>query len=132
MFMFLIIVKKKKDIRIFEINNIYSDKENLTYNLGLLHDSKINEEEPLLASKKLLLETLKLFNIEIPLVEFKKMKDNTVFNPYASANVFYQGKKIAIIGELHPKILREYKYIRLDKIKERLFYFELIIKNFKE
>ncbi len=121
--------KEKDDLRFFELSNVFVTKKDFNYNLGLIHDSKINEKEPIVATKEILISILKLFNINKKDIKIKKTnnKEGNIFNYYNSAEIFYNNELIAIIGEIHPKILRDFKYIRIDKIKEKLYYFELKI-----
>ena len=53
------------------------------------------------------------------------MEENDVFNHYNAAKVYVKNNNIGVIGELHPKVLREHKFIRIDKVKTKLFYLEL-------
>ena len=54
-----------------------------------------------------------------------KSKENKLFNPYVSSEIYYNNKLIGLIGEVHPSILRENKLIRLDKVKAKLYYAEI-------
>jgi len=57
------------------------------------------------------------------------MEDNDIFNPFQSALIKVDGNVKGFLGEIHPKILREYKYIRVDKVKAKLYYAEIIIND---
>ncbi len=122
--------KEEQDIRIFEISNVYFNGVNNDPKLvlGVLHDSKIYEQEPILALKMIMNNIFKDFNLEKKDIKIIK-NNNEIFNIFNSATILYKNKEIAKIGEVHPKILRENKYIRIDKIKEKLFYLEIIIEN---
>jgi phenylalanyl-tRNA synthetase beta subunit len=54
-----------------------------------------------------------------------KKTENEIFNPYKSVEVYYKNNIIGIMGELHPRVLRDNKFIRLDKIKTKLYYAEI-------
>jgi phenylalanyl-tRNA synthetase beta subunit len=57
--------------------------------------------------------------------------DNNIFNPYNSAEILKDGKRVGVIGELHPRVLREHKFIRVDKVKAKLYYLEIDIESLK-
>lgn len=115
--------KAKQDIRLFELSNVFYEEKPI-YTLGLIHDTFINPKEPILATKELLLKIISAMGLDNSLISYKKTSSD-LFNPYNVAKIFYNKKEIGIIGELHPKLLREFKYIRVDKIKEKLFYLEI-------
>ncbi len=119
--------KDIEDIRIFELSNIFYEGKPI-YSLGILNDTKINEEEPILATKAIVEKTLISINVNLSQIEFEDKK-NDLLNPYIASVIKYKGDEIGVIGEIHPKILREFKYIRLDKIKEKLFYSEIRIED---
>ncbi len=119
--------KDKSDIRLFEIGNIFH-KEKHIYTLGIIHDEKINEPESILATKELVLKALESINIDLKKINFKNT-ENKLLNPYISSDILYENQKIGIIGEIHPSILRKNKFIRLDKIKVKLYYAELQIEK---
>ncbi len=122
--------KDENDIRIFEVSNVYLDGANSKPKLilGVLHDSGIYKEEPILALKMIMNSIFDIFSIKNKDIKIVKNNDD-IFNNFNSASVYYKEKEIAKIGEVHPKILRENKYIRIDKIKEKLFYLEIIIED---
>ncbi len=125
--------QEKEDIRFFELSNIFESNDKFSFNLGLIHDSKINEEEPSIATKHLFISLLKEFGVEESQLEFRELNNKekqNIFNPFLSSEVFYNNELVAFIGEIHPKILRENKYIRLDKVKEKLYYFEIKFDKF--
>ncbi len=113
----------KEDIRLFEIGNIFHNEEPV-YSLGILHDEKIKEDEPILATKELVLRSIESLGISANDITFESNEHNT-FNPFVSSVIKYNGGIIGLIGEIHPSILREHKFIRLDKVKAKLFYAEL-------
>ncbi len=114
---------EKEDIRLFEIGNIFHNEEPV-YSLGILHDEKIKEDEPILATKELVLRAIESLGVSIDEITFESNEHKT-FNPFVSSIIKYNGGIIGLIGEIHPSILREHKFIRLDKIKAKLFYAEL-------
>ncbi len=113
----------KEDIRLFEIGNIFHNEEPV-YSLGILHDEKINEEEPILATKELVLKSIESIGISADQITFES-NENPTFNPFVSSVIKYNGEVIGLIGEIHPSILREHKFIRLDKIKAKLYFAEV-------
>ncbi len=113
----------KEDIRLFEIGNIFHN-ELPVYSLGILHDEHINEEEPILATKELVLRSIEEIGVSTDQITFESVEHKT-FNPFVSSSIKYNGEVIGLIGEIHPSILREHKFIRLDKVKAKLFYAEL-------
>ncbi len=112
----------KTDIRLFEIGNVFHNEQPI-YSLGIIHDEHINEE-PILGTKELVLRTLESIGVDIQSITFES-KENKVFNPYISSEIKFNGETIGLIGEIHPSILREHKFIRLDKVKARLYYAEI-------
>ncbi len=117
----------KEDIRLFELSNIFHNEEPI-YSLGILHDEKINEEEPILATKELVLRSLESINIDLNNISFESNK-NDIFNPFISSVIKYNNEVIGLIGEIHPSILREHKFIRLDKVKAKLYFAEIKLEN---
>lgn len=113
----------KNDIRLFEIGNIFYN-EKPVYSIGIIHDELINIEEPIFATKELVLKTLELLNVDLSKITFNSIENN-VFNKFVSSEIKYEGNLIGLIGEIHPLILRENKFIRLDKVKTKLYYAEL-------
>ncbi len=95
-----------------------------------LYPSEILEDESIettLVLKTLLENALEqLYQIDPQTLVFEALtQEQMLFNPFNSASVLYQGEIIAKLGELHPQILRTNKFIRLDKVKRRLYYLEL-------
>ncbi len=113
----------KTDIRLFELGNIFHD-EKPVYTLGLIHDELIREEEPILSTKELVLRSVESLGIDVNELTFES-NESKLFNPFVSSVVKYNNEVIGMIGEIHPSILRENKFIRLDKVKARLYYAEL-------
>lgn len=111
------------DIRLFELSNVFHNEEP-NYSLGILHDELIREEDPILATKELVIRTLESINVDLTKVTFNS-REISIFNPYVSSEIKYENEVIGLIGEIHPSILRENKFIRLDKVKARLYYAEL-------
>ncbi|BDU67554.1 MAG: phenylalanine--tRNA ligase beta subunit [Candidatus Tyloplasma litorale] len=116
-----------KDLRFFEIGNVYHNKQPV-YTLGLMHNEFIYEQEPILATKELVLKAIEAIKGNISKLTFEETNVK-IFNKYVSAKINYDGKLIGLIGEIHPSILRENKFIRLDKIKTKIYYAELQIES---
>ncbi len=114
---------EKEDIRMFEIGNIFHN-ELPVYSLGIIHDERINEEEPILATKELVLRSIESLGVSLDKITFESNEHST-FNPFVSSVIKYNNEVIGLIGEIHPSILREHKFIRLDKIKAKLYYAEV-------
>ncbi len=112
------------DIRMFELSNVFHN-EKPVYSLGILHNEEINVGEPILATKELILKSIESIGVDINKISFESTKKNKIFNPFISSNILFNGEVIGIIGEIHPSILREHKFIRLDKVKTKLYYGEL-------
>ncbi len=113
----------KEDIRLFEIGNIFHN-ELPVYSLGIIHDERMNEEEPILATKELVLRSIESLGVSLDNITFES-NEHPTFNPFISSSIKYNGEVIGLIGEIHPSILREHKFIRLDKVKAKLYYAEL-------
>ncbi len=113
----------KNDIRLFEVGNIFHNEKSI-YSLGIIHDELINIDEPILATKEIILKILEKFDISLNEIKFEN-NDSKIFNPYISSSIKFNGEVIGMIGEIHPSILREHKFIRLDKVKAKLYYAEL-------
>ncbi len=118
---------EKEDIRLFEIGNIFHNELPI-YSLGIIHDEKINEEEPILATRELVLRSIESLGINQDQITFESIEHKT-FNPFVSSAIKYNGEVIGLIGEIHPSILREHKFIRLDKVKAKLYYAEVQIEK---
>lgn len=117
----------KEDIRLFELGNIFHNEEPV-YSLGIIHDEKAYEEEPILFTKELVLRAIESMGLNVDQITFESNEHNT-FNPFVSSKILYNNSTIGLIGEIHPSILREHKFIRLDKIKAKLYYAELKIEK---
>lgn len=117
----------KEDIRLFELSNIFHN-EKPVYSLGILHDEKIHEEDPILATKELVLKSIESLGISADEITFESAEQK-LFNPFISSQIRYNSKVIGLIGEVHPSLLREHKFIRLDKVKAKLYYAELKIEE---
>ena len=116
------------DLRFFEIGNIFFSQKSIP-TLSFIHNEHINIEEPSISTKLLLMETLQKMDINMDHVSFLEdySTDKNIFNMYNSCVVKYKDEIIAKIGEIHPKILREYKFIRIDKIKTKLYFAEILL-----
>ncbi len=114
---------EKEDIRLFELSNIFHNEEPI-YSLGILHDDKILEEEPILATKELILRSLEAIGVSTSLITFEDDEHKT-FNPFICSKIKYNNIVVGLIGEIHPSILREHKFIRLDKVKAKLYFAEI-------
>ncbi len=118
----------KENIRFFEISNVFTKGNIPDLHVGIIHDEKIYEQDPILATKEIVIELLIELGFAPDSINFKEIKEeNELFNPYQSAWVRIGSKVVGYIGEIHPKILREYKYIRVDKVKAKLYFAEIII-----
>lgn len=112
---------------LFEISNLNINQKDNLY-LGIIHDDTYYPQEPILATRQLLIEILKSFNdkvkykLEDITFEYKPIK---MFDTKVSNKIFYKKNQIGIIGQVSLDILREYKYVRLDKIKNTLYYLEI-------
>lgn len=114
---------EKEDIRLFEIGNIFHNEKPI-YSLGIIHDENINEEEPILATKELVLRVFEKIGVSLDMIKFES-NVNEIFNPFVSSVIKYNDETIGLIGEIHPSILREHKFIRLDKVKAKLYFAEI-------
>ena len=112
----------KEGFVMYELGNVFHNEEPV-YTLGIINDNKLNYE-PIILTKELVLRSLESINIKQSEIEFVSKK-NKLFNPYISSEILYKGKVIGVIGELHPSLLREHKFIRLDKVKAKLYYAEI-------
>ena len=105
----------------YEVQNIFHNEDTPKLHLGVIIDDTYQEsEEPTLKLKKMAEEIMGTS------ITFKETT-NSSFNPYNSAEIYIGDTKVGVIGELHPKVLREHKFIRIDKVKARLYYLELNI-----
>lgn len=120
--------KGREDIRLFELSNIFYDDNEPVYSLGIIHDSMINEKEPILATKKMIENAIEAIGFDKEKLSYED-SNNCLMNPYVNSKIKYNNEYIGVIGEIHPKILREFKYIRLDKVKEKLFYSEIRLED---
>ncbi len=120
--------KLEDTIPMFEIANIFAKGYSDTH-LGIIIDDIYlsQEDNPALFLKELLLSILGnsflITKDQLSIYEFDK--EQNLFNPYNAIKLSYKNKLIAVLGEVHPKILRENKLIRLDKVKRKLYYLEL-------
>ncbi len=101
-----------KKIKTFTIENVFFDNDKYNTHLSLviksepyLHqisDTKISHS--FFYVKGLLNSLLKKIGLDLKKIVYKENKHN-YFNPYKSSKVYYSGKLIAIMGELHPLIM---------------------------
>ena len=113
--------KERRDSSAFyEVQNVFHSLEDPHYHLGIIIDSNFDSEK----EATLLLKGM-LTDIFGEGFTFDAMNENKIFNPYNSANIMLNNNKVGVIGELHPRVLREHKFIRVDKVKTKLFYMEI-------
>lgn len=130
-----------EDIRLFEFANIYfsTREDDFKLALALIFDDKITykfkdeaenqEDSPLLIGDKIIKEIFKIIGLKIDqkYLVYKELKTKTdLFNQNQAIEIYYNNKLVAYFGELNQAILRAKKYIRLDKIKARLYYLEML------
>lgn len=130
-----------EDIRLFEFANIYFSTKEDDFKLAfaLIFDDKItykfkNEEQnqqksPLLIGDKIIKEIFKIIGLKTDqkYLVYKELKTKTdLFNQNQAVEIYYNGNLVAYFGELSHEVLRAKKYIRLDKIKARLYYLEML------
>ena len=110
----------------YEIQNVFHSSEEPHLHLGVILDNSYDEEGEATLKLKWIAEEVLGKDITF------KETENNVFNPYNSAEIFLADKKVGVIGELHPKVLREHKFIRVDKVKAKLYYLEIDIESLKD
>ncbi len=134
----------EKTFPLFEVGNIFitSDEEiedgHRIHGAILIDDlykEQILENETLestLILKTILKQILsKIYQVKASELKFKTLDNHQqIFNPYNGAKVLYRDEVVAKLGELHPQILRTNKFIRLDKVKRKLYYLEINLKPF--
>ena len=101
---------KEGDFKIFEISNVYSkgDKEEIHLALALCGNKHIQER--IVSSSYSYFDMkgyfegiLNLFNIDSNRIKFNLIKDNDEeFHPNKSAEVILDGKRLAVLGDIHP------------------------------
>lgn len=134
--------QSQKTLPLFEVGNIFITADETIEEGHRIHgaillddlykDEVLNNQtiETSLILKTLLEQLLTSFyEVDANELNFETLEnDQQIFNPYNSARVVYQKEEIAKLGELHPQVLRTNKFIRLDKIKRKLFYLEINLK----
>ncbi len=114
--------KDYQDIAFFELVNIF-DHEVPNYSVGIIIDDT-KYENPALALKEMVLRIVELVELSSKKFIFAEL-DSPLFNKYNSATLKINQEVVALFGELHPSLLREHKFIRIDKVKRRLYYAEI-------
>jgi phenylalanyl-tRNA synthetase beta subunit len=105
---------------------VFCDYDEPSLHLGIIIDDNYQadiEEDQTLKLKELVLKSLNDI-IDINGITLTSTTDE-LFNPFKSVEINYKNKIIRIMGELHPRVLRDNKFIRLDKIKTKLYYAEI-------
>lgn len=103
-----------EDFKVFEISPVQTKKV-LESHLVLGFVGKIYEQDSLIGrdvnffdAKGVLENILKMFNIMPSRVRIDKLEENEEFHPGRSAKVLLDGKLLAVLGELHPLIKKEF------------------------
>lgn len=106
--------RKIDDFKIFEISDIYSENYNKSHLSIVLSGSE--HQHGLLNKikydfyylKGMVESVMKMFGIEKNRYSFQKVEDtNTTFHFGKSAYLVVEGKKIGILGELHPSMIKK-------------------------
>ncbi len=118
--------KEYKDIAFFEFANIF-DHEVPNYSVGIIIDD-IKYEDPALALKEMVLRIIELIAPNSKKIDFLEL-DIALFNKFNAVAIEVNHQTVALIGELHPSLLREHKFIRIDKVKQKLYYAEINIEK---
>lgn len=104
-----------KNVNLFEISNLYT--ENNDYErLAIALSNKLEKTEWLnkknsdyFTAKGIFESLLKQLGIAASRVSYKPLTDNKYYHPYRSALVCIDKKVVAVIGEVHPLMYKEYK-----------------------
>jgi len=107
--------RQVKNVNIFEISNIYT--ENGSYErLAVALSNKLDKTDWLnkknsdyFTAKGLFESLLKQLGIASSRVSYKPLSDSKFYHPYRSALVSIDKKVVAVIGEVHPLMYKEYK-----------------------
>lgn len=115
---------KKQAKAIYEVQNVFYDLNKPSLHLGVLLSNNYQEDTEETLILKFFLE--EIYNSKI---DYRECNNNS-FNKFNSSYAFDEnGDLIAVLGEIHPKILRDYKFIKIDKVKEKLFYLEIDVEK---
>lgn len=120
--------EKKDGLHFFEVQNVFHNDEDPHLHLGVIIDDEYQVTNKINQTIKLKTIAEKVIKVDI---EFEDI-DNKVFNNMNSAMISVKGEIIGMIGEIHPRILRDEKFIRLDKIKTKLFYLEIDLEKLQK
>ncbi len=107
--------RQVKNVNLFEISNLYT--ENNDYErLAVALSNKLEKTEWLnkknsdyFTAKGIFESLLKQLGIAASRVSYKPLTDNEFYHPYRSALALIDKKVIAVIGEVHPLMYKEYK-----------------------
>ncbi len=121
--------KEQRSFAFFESANIFSEVYEGLHGGVIIDDLFSKELSPTLVLKEFLRDFVEHYHLSFDKLQFLSFSKSNIFNKYNAVKVFYEGNQVAVIGEVHPRILRLKKLIRLDKMKRNLFYMEI---NFSE
>lgn len=107
--------RQVKNVNIFEISNVYT--ENGSYErLAVALSNKLDKTDWLnkknsdyFTAKGLFESLLRQLGIAASRVGYKPLSDSKFYHPYRSALVSIDKKVVAVIGEVHPLMYKEYK-----------------------
>ena len=112
--------RKNEDFKIFEISRVQTTKsydQHLAFAfVGKKYESsKLNAKEYNFFDAKGVFETiLKMFNIQESRIKYFRIDSGNEFHPGRSAKVTLDGKLLAVFGELHPSIKKEFSLTKND------------------
>ncbi|MEE3420159.1 MAG: phenylalanine--tRNA ligase subunit beta [Lachnospiraceae bacterium] len=105
--------RRNKGVRLYELGNVYLAKElpltelpdeRMKFTLGLYDESSKNEFFTMKGVVEAFLEKIGMRDR----VEYTTDKRRFYYHPGRQAGIFYDGKEIGEIGEVHPLVLRNY------------------------
>lgn len=106
---------KETDFSIFEISNVYSKGDKEEIHLGIVlegnnlsKDKIVYKAKDYYDMKGLLDSILSMFNIELSRVKYLPLKSEKELHPGRSAEVILDGKRLAVLGEIHPSFKDEF------------------------
>lgn len=103
------------NVNLFEISNVYSKKKEETHLSFVLVGNKFEQElkgskeKSFYDAKGLFENILTLFNISDNRIKYERFESNE-FHPGRSALVKLDGKLIAVFGEIHPSMKKEFSF----------------------
>lgn len=120
--------EKEGKLHFYEVQNVFHTDEDPHLHVGVIIDDEYQVENESNQTLKLKAMAKEIIGKDATFEDV----ENKVFNEMNSAAIKVNGELVGMMGEVHPRILRDEKFIRLDKVKAKLYYLEIDLEKLKK